>query len=207
LVNPVDGCDPAEAAILAVRNNPDLNAKRQQLGAVRAQLHSTGLLPDPRFPSFSIGITRARDTSSVHTTGFDVGFNRPIFSGNRGAIGIERATREQLRGEYQARLDQAAVDVDGLIRLQTLVAAQQMQLDRYLTALEQMADRGREAYRHGDIDALTFLNMESTWINKRREQISLDQPQRENLIALQTLPAIPADGAPRTDGVSEGGQP
>jgi outer membrane protein TolC len=128
-----------------------------------------------------------------------------LFSGNRGAIAVERATREQLREEYQARLDQAMVDVDRLIRLQGIVAAQQKQLNEYLPTLEELVDRGREAYRNGDIDALTFLNMENTWVSKRLEQIRLDQTQRNNLIALQTLLAMPGDGMPRTDAVSEGG--
>ena len=106
--------------------------------------------------------------------------------------------------EYQARLDQAAVDVDRLLRLQGIVAAQQRQLDEYLPTLKELVDSGREAYRNGDIDALTFLNMENTLVNKRLEQIRLDQTQRNNLIALQTLLAMPGDGTPRTDADSEG---
>jgi len=171
---------------------------RSQEANVRAAILS-------QFPSLSIGITRARDTSNVYTTGFNIGLNLPLFSGNRGAIAVERATREQLREEYQARLDQAMVDVDRLIRLQGIVAAQQKQLNEYLPTLEELVDRGREAYRNGDIDALTFLNMENTWVSKRLEQIRLDQTQRNNLIALQTLLAMPGDGMPRTDAVSEGG--
>jgi outer membrane protein TolC len=185
------------------QRRPDLLALqagyRSQEAKVRAAILS-------QFPSFSIGITRARDTSSVTTTGFNIGLNLPLFSGSRGAIAIERATREQLREEYQARLDQAAVDVDRLIRLQGIVAAQQKQLNKYLPTLKELVDRGREAYRNGDIDALTFLNMENTWVSKRLEQISLDQTQRNNLIALQTLLAMPGDGTPRTDAVSEGGK-
>jgi len=185
------------------QRRPDLLALqagyRSQEAKVRAAILS-------QFPSFSIGISRARDTGSLYTAGFNIGINLPLFSGARGAIAIERATREQLREEYQARLDQAAVDVDKLIRLQGIVAAQQKQINEYLPALENMVIRGREAYQHGDIDALTFLNMENTWIIKRLEQISLDQTQRNNLIALQTLLAMPGDGTPRTDDVSEGGK-
>jgi len=67
-----------------------------------------------------------------------------------------------------------------------------------------LVDRGREAYRNGDIDALTFLNMENTWINKRLEQINLDQTQRSNLIALQTLLALPEVGSSGSDALSQG---
>ncbi|MCB2146030.1 MAG: TolC family protein [Deltaproteobacteria bacterium] len=175
------------------QRRPDLLALqagyRSQEAKVRAAILS-------QFPSISIGISRARDTGSLYTNGFNIGLNLPLFSGNRGAIAIERATREQLREEYQARLDQAAVDVDKLIRLQGIVAAQQQQLDEYLPALEKLVDRGRGPFRRGDIDALTFLNMETTWIKKRQEKISLDQIQRENLIALQTVLAMPGDNQP-----------
>jgi len=185
------------------QRRPDLLALqagyRSQEAKVRAAILS-------QFPSLSIGISRARDTSSLYTTGFNIGLNLPLFSGNRGAIAVERATREQLHEEYQARLDQTAVDVNRLIRLQGIVAAQQKQLNEYLPTLKELVDRGREAYQHGDIDALTFLNMENTWVSKRLEQISLDQTQRNNLIALQTLLAMPGDGTPRTDDVSEGGK-
>jgi outer membrane protein TolC len=143
----------------------------------------------------------------VYTTGFNIGLNLPFFSGNRGAIAIERATRGQLRQEYQARIDQAAVEVDKLSRLQAIVAAQQEQLNNYLPTLEKLVERGRSAYRKGDIDALTFLNMESTWIGKRLEQINLDQTQRDNRIALQTLLAWPADAVRYPNRDSEGGQP
>ena len=173
---------------------------RSQEAKVRAAILS-------QFPSFSIGITRARDTSSVYTTGFNIGLNLPLFSGNRGAIAIERATREQLREEYQARLDQAALDLDRLFRLQVIVTEQNAQLNEYLPTLEKLVVRGREAYQRGDIDALTFLNMESTWVNKRLEQIGLDRTQMENHIALETLLAMPGDGTPRADDVSEGDKP
>jgi outer membrane protein, heavy metal efflux system len=186
------------------QRRPDLLALRAGYQSQEAKVRAAIL---SQFPSFSIGITRARDTGSIYTTGFNIGLNLPLFSGNRGAIAIERATRAQLRQEYQARIDEAAANVDNFIRLQGIVAAQQEQLTKYLPTLEKLVERGRSAYRKGDIDALTFLNMESTWIGKRLEQISLDQTQRNNRIALQTLLAWPADAAQHLIRDSEGGQP
>jgi len=187
---PMDAAMLKRALQTLPQRRPDLLALqagyRSQEAKVRAAILS-------QFPSLSIGITRARDTSNVYTSGFTIGLTLPFFSGNRGAIAVERATREQLREEYQARLDQAAVDVDKLIGLQHLVTAQQKQLADYLPTLEELVNRGRRAYRRGDIDALTFLNMESTWINKRLEQIDLEQTQRTNRIALQTLLAMPME--------------
>ena len=169
------------------QRRPDLLALQAGYQSQEAKVHAAVLA---QFPSLSIGISRARDTSNIYTSGFNIGLNLPLFSGNRGAIAVERATREQLRAEYQARLDQAALDVDKLARLQQLIAAQQARLEQYLPTLGQMVDQARKAYRRHDIDALTFLNMESTWTGKRLEFIQLEQSQWENLIALQTLLAL-----------------
>jgi outer membrane protein TolC len=175
------------ALIRVAQRRPDLLALQAGYQSQEAKVHTAVL---SQFPSFSIGISRARDTSSVYTSGFNIGLNLPLFSGNRGTIAIERATREQLRAEYQARLDQAALDVDKLAQLQQLIAAQQARLGQYLPILGRMVEQARHAYRRHDIDGLTFLNMESTWTGKRLEFIRLEQSQWENLIALQTLLAL-----------------
>jgi outer membrane protein, heavy metal efflux system len=183
------------------QRRPDLLALKAGYRSQEAKVRAAILA---QFPSLNIGITRARDTSDVSTSGFTIGLTLPLFSGNRGPIAVQRATREQLRAEYQARLDQAEVDVDKLMRLQNLVADRQKQLADYLPTLEDLVDRGRQAYRRSDIDALTFLNMESTWINKRLEQIDLEQTQRANRIALQTLLAMPSNAISRTADHSQG---
>lgn len=167
---------------------PDLLALKAGYQAQEERVRAAILA---QFPSFSIGITRARDTSNVYTSGFNIGLNLPLFSGNRGAIAIERATRKQLSQEYQARLAQTQVDVSRLLELQRLIEEQRGNLQTYLPRLKALVERARRAYRHGDIDALTFLNMESTWVNKHLEQISLQQTQWESRIALQTLLALP----------------
>lgn len=174
------------------RRRPDLLALKAGYQSQEARVRAAIL---SQFPSVSIGIRRARDTSSVDTGGFTIGLNLPLFSGSRGAIALERATREQLRAEYQARLDQTAVDIDKLYRLQGIVAGQRARLDEYLPDLGRFVEQARGAYQRNDIDALTFLNMEMTWINKRLERIQLDQAQWETAVALQTLLAMPAESA------------
>ena len=77
----------------------------------------------------------ARDTSNLSTSGFSIGLNLPLFSGNRAAIAGERATRDQLRAEYQARLDQAALDGDKLFSLQGLLGTQRAPMDAHLPTL------------------------------------------------------------------------
>lgn len=174
------------------QHRPDLLALKAGYQSQEAKVRAAIL---SQFPSVSIGISRARDTSSVDTGGFTIGLTLPLFSGSRGAIAVERATREQLRAEYQARLDQTRVNIDKLYRLQGIIANQRARLDEYLPDLGRFVKQARGAYQRNDIDALTFLNMEMTWINKRLERIQLDQNQWETAVALQTLLAMPSASA------------
>lgn len=145
-----------------------------------------------QFPAINLGFTRARDTGGIATAGFGVSVNLPIFSANRGAIAIERASRAQLQAEYQARLAQTATDVDRLLALHRIIEQQQRALHDYVPRLGVLVKRAAQAYRNGDMDALNYLNMESTWVGKRLEQLGLIQSRWENQIALETLLSLPA---------------
>ncbi len=170
------------------RLRPDLLALQAGYASQEASVRAAVLA---QFPSLGIGVNRARDTGDVETVGLSVNLTLPLFSANRGAIAVEAATREQLRQEYRARLAHTRMDVDRLLRLQTLLQQQQQRLQQYLPRLKALVERARRAYGRGDIQALTFLNMESTWVNKRLEQISLEQSRWENRIALEALLALP----------------
>ena len=168
---------------------PDLLALKAGYASQEASVRAAILA---QFPSLGIGITRARDTGNVDTAGFSISLSLPLLSGNRGNIAIERATREHLREDFRARLAQAQTDVARLLTLQTILQRQIDDLQRYLPQLKTLVDRAEQAYSKGDIDALTFLNMESTWVNKRLEQIGLTQTSWENDIALTALLALPS---------------
>ena len=167
---------------------PDLLALKAGYESQEANVRAAVLA---QFPSLGIGITGARDTGGIKTAGFSISLTLPLFSGNRGNIAVERATRELLQQEYFARLAQAQVDVDRLLELQSLLQEQSASLQTYLPVLKALVDRARRAYDRGDIDALTFLNMESTWVNRRLEEIGLTQSAWENSIALSALLALP----------------
>jgi outer membrane protein TolC len=177
----------AQLADLSQRR-PDLLALQAGYASQEAQVRAAILA---QFPSLGISVNGARDTGNVKTLGLSISLNLPLFSGNRGNIAIERATREQLQEEYNARLAQARADVYRLLELQAILARQQNHLQVYLPRLEKLVKRARQAYDRGDIEALTFLNMESTWVNKRLEQLSLLQSSWENRISLEALLAMP----------------
>lgn len=169
---------------------PDLLALKAGYQSQEAKVRAAILA---QFPSLSIGITRAKDTGALYTTGFGISLNLPLFSGNRGPIALERATREQLQLEYQARLSQAQVDADRLIQLQGILSTQQLRLKKYLPRLLTIVEKTREAYKNSDIDALTFFNMEYTWVLKRLEELDLEQAQWENSLAMHAMLALPGN--------------
>jgi len=194
VIAPLPPLEPLAPDLLNARlgdlaqRRPDLLALQAGYTSQEARVRAAILA---QVPSLGIDIHRARDTGAVYTTGLGVTLNLPLLSGNRGNIAIERATRAQLREEYRARLTKTAVDVDRLRELQDIIRHQQTALETYLPRLETLVDRARQAYAHGDIDALTFINMETTWVNKRLEQLSLVQAAWENRIALEALLALP----------------
>ena len=167
---------------------PDLLALKAGYQAQESRVRAAILA---QFPAFSFGFSNARDTGNIRTNGLNIGLTILLFSGNRGAIAIERATRAQLFQEYQARLAQANIEVDQLLDFQEIVRRQQKTLMSNLPELQAIVIHARKAYGQGNIDALTFLNMESTLINKRLEKLSLEQRQWQIKIALQTLLALP----------------
>jgi outer membrane protein TolC len=173
----------AELATL-VKRRPDLLALQAGYQSQEATVHRAVLA---QFPSLSVGLTRAQDTSGIHTVGFGITLNLPIFNFNRGEIAIQRATRAQLRQEYQARLDQTRSQIDMLQSRQSLVQKQRLGLNQYLPELERMVTSARHAYEKGDIDALTYLNMQNTLVNKRLEMIDLSKTLWDTRIALDTL--------------------
>lgn len=168
---------------------PDLRALQAGYASQEARVRGAVLA---QFPSIGIAINRANDTSDVKTVGASITLNLPLFSGNRGNIAIERATRAQLHDEYSARLEQARSDVDQLLALQALLERYRQTLARRLPQLQLLAQRARRAYDSGDLDAQAFLTIESTWVNKRLEQIRVQQSAWENQLALDTLLGLPA---------------
>ena len=199
---------PAETLRLSLgslaQRRPDLLALQAGYASQEAQVRAAILA---QFPSLGISVNRARDTSDVETIGLGVTLSLPLLSGNRGNISIERATRDQLREEYHARLAQTATDIDRLGNLQEIIQRQNSRLDVYLPQLKVLVDRASRAYTRGDIDALTFLNMESTWVNKRLEQLNLLQSGWENRIALEALLAMPGYPTPAVHESVKGKEP
>jgi outer membrane protein TolC len=168
----------------AARRRPDLLALQAGYMAQEERLHQAVLA---QFPALSVGFSRARDTSDVHTQGFAITLSLPIFNRNRGAIAVQTATRQRLRDEYQARLNAAYADVQRILDNEQLIAAQQRTLDANLAQLRGVADKAEAAYRQHIIDVLQYVTFRSAAIDAEVEAANLDALQQEQGIALDAL--------------------
>jgi outer membrane protein, heavy metal efflux system len=174
------------------KRRPDLRALAAGYASQEATVRKAILA---QFPALSFGPTGARDTSDVHTIGVGITVSLPVLNRNRGEIAVQRATRAQLRAEYQARLDATYGDIDRVLAEQALALHRRNALAAQLPELERLVDQARRGYQAGDIAALTYLNMENTLLNKRLEAADLEQSLWDARIALDSLLAWPEGDA------------
>ena len=166
------------------QHRPDLLALQAGYGAEEARVRTAIL---SQFPNVVIGFTKARDNSDVHSYGGLVNLNLPLFNRGRGQIAIERATRAQLRTDYQGRLDQAASDVwrlwDELQQLQRQLAA----LDRQLPILQRSVEAAERAYRAAEFPAASYLTLVGSYLAAQELHATLRQNLWSDSIALATV--------------------
>ena len=104
-----------------------------------------------QFPALTIGLTRARDTTGVYTSGFGITLSLPFFDRNQGAIAIEKATRKRLYDEYQARLNGAYSQIKDLLEQSRLVNRQYKEVKSAIPDMEQTAKRAKTALDSGNL--------------------------------------------------------
>ncbi|MDE2337444.1 MAG: TolC family protein [Alphaproteobacteria bacterium] len=192
LGNPAMPTDDDVYAALALlpQRRPDLIALQTAYASQEETLYKAVL---EQFPDISVGFNAARDTSGVHSIGPAVSLNLPVFNGSRGQIAVAKATRAELRQEYQARLDQAHSDALTLWRQTQLIARQIKAVQKSIPQLQSLAASAGHAYNAGDFPAQTYVAVESGLLKKKMEYLGLQQALWTNRIALDALLAWPPD--------------
>ena len=166
------------------RRRPDLLALESGFEAEDARYRAALLA---QFPTLTFGPAFGRDTSNVRTLGIAATIGLPLFSGNRGAIAVELATRQKLRDDYQARLDAAAAEIDRLLAGQVILDRQLTSLDRSVAATEQSLASAQRAFDAGNLDALILTNIEASALGRRLEQLAAQQSMAEQRVMLRTI--------------------
>ena len=138
-----------------------------------------------QFPRITLGFHQASDTTNVHTTGFGVTIDLPIFDRNQGHIAIERATRQQLFDEYVSRVFEGRSAVaQSVIDIRSL-ATQIVAAEAAIPALEQLVRTYRVAVAQHNADILSYYTAQNDLAQKRLDVLKLKQQIIENEIALE----------------------
>jgi outer membrane protein TolC len=185
---------PPAAAVLtaqAMERRLDLQALRAGYGVAEADLHKAVL---DQFPNLSLTMAYARDTADNRTLGPQIGFNLPLWNRNRGGIAIARASREQLRAEYDARLFQTRAEIDAAVAGLTVLRRQQAELSGQLPAIEKYAAATERAATRGDLSRATADTALQALRDRRLTLLQLGQQIAEQTIALELLSGGPAEG-------------
>jgi outer membrane protein TolC len=140
-----------------------------------------------QFPALTFGPSVARDTSDVRTFGPGITMDLPIFDRNQGNIAIERATREQLRAEFQARLSAAQSEVLGALATMKLISRQLEEERAELPVLQGFANQGEAAMNAGNLTERDYVDLVSANYAKKRDVLQLEQLLLEQEVQIATL--------------------
>ena len=166
------------------QRRPDLIALQLGYSSQESNLRAAVL---GQFPAITLGPNYGNDTARVQTLGPSVSVALPLFNRNRGQVAIQRATREQLREEYAARLATAEGGVRALLANLDLL---QRQLDSARVGFAQaeaLAVNADRALRAGLLDQLSYVQLVSARLGKERQVIGLEQQIFDQRTALATL--------------------
>jgi outer membrane protein TolC len=177
--------DTLDAALRALpERRPDLLALQAGYEA-QEQKYRAAILS--QFPSLSVGFVRARDTSNIYTSGFQINLSLPIFNRNQGNVAIEHATRQRLRDEYQDRLNTASADV-AQMRADTAILTRQLQATQAaLPDVDSAARHAADAYAQHNLALGAYVDAQSAALTKRIDVATLSESLAEQRVGLQAL--------------------
>lgn len=160
----------------------DLLGLRQGLESQDATVRAAILA---QFPKMSVAVVPATDTGNVHTTGFNVTVDVPIFDRNQGVIATERATRQRLRDEYNQRVFEARSDIATAIADIRSLDRQIAAAEEALPLLEKLVESAQAAIEQRNADVLSYYTARSNLLQKRIQLIKLQEQLLEAHTALE----------------------
>lgn len=175
----------------AVTRRLDLQALRAGYGVAEAGLH---LATVQQFPTLAITAAYARDTANNRTIGPRVDFTMPLWNRNRGGLAVARATREQLKAEYEARLFQTRAEIAAAVAGIGSARRQKAELLALLPALRRYAEATERAARRGDLAPATAETAAQSLRDRNLTLAQLAQQIAEQTIALELLSGSLSEG-------------
>jgi outer membrane protein TolC len=179
----IDAAEASRDLASLPERRPDLLALKAGYASQDANLRKAILA---EFPLASIAFAYARDPTPTTTLGLAAVAALPIFNGGRGEVKVQQATREQLRAEYQARLDATAAEVRDAEAQLASAGAQAATLRAELPRLEAMLAPAPDALARGDIDSATYLALVQAVVGKEADLADKELTWRMAEIQLET---------------------
>lgn len=186
--------DAASLFTLASTSRADLQALRAGYDSQEAAVHKAIL---DQFPTLALTINANRDSAGNALLGPAVDFTLPLWNRNRGGIAVERATRDALKAEYEARLFQTRAEIAAAVGGIVVARNQRAGVLRDLPALQRFATASRRAASRGDLAPATAETAEQALRDKQALLAQSEQDIAEQTIALELLTGTPKEGWPR----------
>ena len=181
---PIDADAVTQALPGLADRRPDLVALQLGYAAQEEKVRGAVLA---QFPMLSLGLSGGHDNSDIHTLGPQISIELPLFDRNQGNIALERATRQQLHDEFSARLASARGEVQALLADQVLLRQQYDARQAQLAELEQTARSADNAYRSGDLDERSTIDLITARNAKQQEILLMEQSLLRQQVAIATL--------------------
>ncbi|MEY2558714.1 MAG: outer membrane protein heavy metal efflux system, partial [Verrucomicrobiota bacterium] len=138
-----------------------------------------------QFPKISLGFAKASDTTDVHTSGFTVTADVPIFDRNQGVLATERATRQKLLDEYNQRVFEAHSDIATALSDIRWLNRQVAAAEEALPIFERLVKSAETAMQEGHTDVLAYFTARSSLIQRRVQLVKLKELLLEAQTALE----------------------
>jgi cobalt-zinc-cadmium efflux system outer membrane protein len=139
-----------------------------------------------QFPKIVLGFNpHSSDTTNVHTAGFGITIDLPVFDRNQGNIAIETATRQKLFDEYAARVLEARSDIAAAVADIRSLNRQAAAAEAALPILQHLVNIAQEASDQGAADVLGYFQAKTNLNQKSLQIIKLKQQLVDSRIALE----------------------
>jgi cobalt-zinc-cadmium efflux system outer membrane protein len=152
------------------------------------------------FPRFGINLEGARDPGGFVSLGGGVTLSLPLFDGNRAAVAVELATREELRAEYLARLHQTRADIAKLIAAGKRAKEARRALAERLPKLQEAEAALATAAAAHNVTVVAYVEVQSALRDAQLRDLALAEEEIETRLALETAvgaaPSATSGGAP-----------
>ncbi|MEP7383458.1 MAG: TolC family protein [Gemmatimonadota bacterium] len=139
-----------------------------------------------QFPQINVGVNRIRDTGNLLTLGPAATLFFPLFNRNQGEIAVARATRSQLKAEYDARVFDTRATVQILLAELSSTVKRLQNLRASVGVQQQTVELYRRALQGGNADVLTYYTVRSDLMNRQLEVVATLRNLVELAIALET---------------------